>query len=113
MESLGHPTFVVALRLKNIAAFALGKMDQWGLTNGPMTEDPWDYVHITTLNFLPFVLRRVGVAAGWVISLLTGVWFAALAFLIALLVFIRNRAIRKGFGAAEVPAISAGAPTSC
>jgi hypothetical protein len=112
MESLGHPTFVVALRLKNIAAFALGKMDQWGLTNGPMKEDPWDYVHITTLNFLPFLLRRVGVAAGWVVSLLTGVWFAALAFLIALLVFIRNRAVRKEFGAAEVPAISAGTPTS-
>src|SRR5712692_6990833 len=105
MESLGHPTFVVALRLKNIAAFALGKMDQWGLTNGPMKEDPWDYVHITTLNFLPFVLRRVGVAAGWVVSLLTGVWFASLAF-------IRNQATRKGFGAAEVPAISAEVPTS-
>jgi len=59
------------------------------------------------------LLRRVGAAAGWAVSLLTGVWFAALAFLIALLVFIRNRAIRKEFGAAEVPAISAGAPTSC
>ena len=31
METLGHPTFVIALRFKNIAAFALGKMDAWGL----------------------------------------------------------------------------------
>ena len=31
METLGHPTFVIALRFKNIVAFALGKMDAWGL----------------------------------------------------------------------------------
>ena len=29
METLGHPTFVIALRFKNIAAFALGRMDTW------------------------------------------------------------------------------------
>ncbi len=29
METLGHPTFVIALRFKNIFAFALGKMDFW------------------------------------------------------------------------------------
>ncbi|MGA8198592.1 MAG: hypothetical protein WB814_00920, partial [Candidatus Sulfotelmatobacter sp.] len=62
METLGHPTFVIALRFKNIAAFALGKMDAWGLNNESMTQDAWDYVHITTWNFLPFLLRRVGAA---------------------------------------------------
>src|SRR4029077_6518774 len=31
MEPFGHPTFVIALRFKNIAAFALGKMEAWGL----------------------------------------------------------------------------------
>ncbi len=62
METLGHPTFVIALRLKNIVAFALGKMGAWGLNNHAMTEDPWDYVHITTWNFLPFLLKRVGAA---------------------------------------------------
>lgn len=51
METLGHPTFVIALRMKNIIAFALGKMGAWGLNNHAMTEDPWDYVHITTWNF--------------------------------------------------------------
>ena len=40
METLGHPTFVIALRLKNIVAFALGKMDAWGLKNHAMSEDP-------------------------------------------------------------------------
>ncbi len=66
-QTLGHPTFVIALRAKNIIAFALGKMDAWGLNNVPMTQDPWDYVHITCWNFLPFVLRRVGEAPAWVV----------------------------------------------
>ena len=79
MDTLGHPTFVVALRFKNIVAFAFGKMDAWGLTNDSMTYDPWDYVHITTWNFLPFLLRRVGVAPRWVVNLAFVVWYASLA----------------------------------
>jgi hypothetical protein len=79
MDTLGHPTFVVALRFKNIAAFALGKMEAWGLTNDSMTYDPWDYVHITTWNFLPFLLRRVGVAPRWVVNVAFGVWYAGIA----------------------------------
>ena len=94
METLGHPTFVIALRLKNILAFSLGKMNQWGLNNDAMKEDPWDYVHITTFNFLPFLLARVGKAAGWLVQLLTVMWFTALAVLIALLALIRSRAAR-------------------
>ncbi len=78
METMGHPTFVIGLRFKNIAAFALGKMDQWGLNNVPMTQDPWDYVHITTWNFLPFVLRRVGEAPHWVVSVALALWGAGL-----------------------------------
>jgi hypothetical protein len=85
METMEHPTWVVILRFKNIAAFALGKMDQWGLTNAAMKEDPWDYVHITTWNFLPFVLRRVGVAPGWVVDVLLGVLVLTLGMLIAVL----------------------------
>jgi hypothetical protein len=90
METLGHPTFVIALRLKNIVAFALGKMDQWGLTNDAMKEDPWDYVHITTYNFLPFLLARVGAAAGWLVDVLTVLWFILLGAGLLLLRFIRN-----------------------
>jgi hypothetical protein len=90
METLGHPTFVIALRFKNIAAFALGKMDAWGLNTEAMPQDPWDYVHITTWNFLPFVLRRVGEAPRWVVDIAFAVWFAALAALGAVLVRLRN-----------------------
>jgi len=85
MESVEHPTWVVILRFQNIAAFALGKMNQWGLTNAAMKEDSWDYVHITTWNFLPFVLRRVAVAPGWVVDVLLGVLVLMLGMLIAVL----------------------------
>ena len=79
METFGHPTFVIALRVKNIVAFALGKMEVWGLNTHAMTEDPWDYVHITTWNFFPFLLRRVGVAPVWVVKIAFSVWTAAVA----------------------------------
>ena len=81
MDTLGHPAFVVALRFKNIVAFAFGKMDAWGLKNDSMTYDPWDYVHITTWNFLPFLLRRVGVAPRWLVNVAFVVWYAGIAAL--------------------------------
>ena len=93
-ETLGHPTFVVALRAKNIIAFAIGKMGAWGLNNVSMTQDPWDYVHITCWNFLPFVLRRVGEAPSWVVYTTLAVWCAGLAALAATLIRIRQVARR-------------------
>ncbi len=85
METLGHPTFVIALRMRNIVAFSLGKMDAWGLNNYAMHWDPWDYVHITTWNFLPFLLRRVGVAPAWVVHVAFAAWSAGLAALATVL----------------------------
>ncbi len=90
METLGHPPFVIALRSKNIVAFALGKMDAWGLNNESMTQDPWDYVHITTWNFLPFLLRRVGAAPGWVVNAALAIWLAAIAALGSVLLQLRS-----------------------
>ena len=82
METLGHPTFVIALRFRNIAAFALGKMDAWGLNNESMTQDPWDYVHITTWNFLPFLLRRVGAVSPCIVNVAFVIWGAGIAALL-------------------------------
>jgi len=90
METLGHPTFVIALRFKNIAAFALGKMDAWGLNTEAMNQDPWDHVHITTWNFLPFLLRRVGAAPVWVVRAAFGAWGVALAVLAGMLTRLRS-----------------------
>ena len=89
-ETLGHPTWVLALRAKSILAFALGKMNAWGLNNLPMTQDLWDYVHITCWNFLPFLLRRVGEAPAWAVRAIFAVWFAGLAALAGTLLRIRS-----------------------
>lgn len=80
-DDFGHPQWVIWLRFRNIVAFALGKMDAWGLNTDAMTYDQWDYQHITCWNFLPFVLRRIGAAPKWVVDLALGVWAAALAVL--------------------------------
>jgi hypothetical protein len=64
-----------------------------------MTYDPWDYAHITAFNFLPFLLARVGKAARWVIHLAFAIWYTALAALICLLTFIRQRTAANGFEA--------------
>jgi len=85
METLGHPTYVIALRFKNIAAFALGKMEAWGLNTDEMGYDQWDYVHITTWNFFPFLLRRVSAAPRWVVDAAFIVWGTGLAALAATL----------------------------
>ena len=90
IETLGHPTFVIALRFKNIVAFALGKMAAWGLDTEAMHEDAWDYVHITTWNFLPFLLRRVGAVPVWVVDSAFAVWGTVLAVLAAVLLRIRR-----------------------
>ncbi len=89
-ETLGHPTFVIALRFKNIVAFAVGKMDAWGLITEAMSQDQWDYVHITTWNFLPFLLRRVGSAPGWVVNSALALWFAVIAALGSVLLRLRS-----------------------
>ncbi len=94
METFGHPTFVIALRIKNILAFALGKMGAWGLNTHAMTEDPWDFVHITCWNFLPFLLKRVGAAPPWVVRLALAFWIAGLAALAATL-FRINAVLRR------------------
>jgi hypothetical protein len=94
IETFGHPTFVIALRFKNILAFALGKMGAWGLNTDAMGYDPWDYVHITTWNFLPFLLRRVGAAPKWVVDAAFALWAGALAALA--FVLWRLRAVLLG-----------------
>ena len=90
METFGHPTWVVFLRFKNIAAFALHQRAAWGLDAFAMFQDSWDAAHITTWNFLPSLLRHIGQAPLWAVHVLYGVWAgAALA-----LVLVSARLIR-------------------
>jgi hypothetical protein len=78
-DDLGHPQWVIWLRFKNILAFALGKMDAWGLNTDSMGYDHWDYQHITAWNFLPFILRRIGSAPKWVVDTAFAAWSAGIA----------------------------------
>jgi hypothetical protein len=94
MQTLGHPTCVILLRMKNIVAFATGNTKAWGLETPALREDAWDYVHLTTWNFLPCLLRRVGEAPGWVVRTAFLVWGAACAALAAVLVQLR-RVLRR------------------
>jgi hypothetical protein len=90
METLGHPTFVIGLRCKNIVAFACGKMEAWGLNTEAMTQDAWDYVHITTWNFLPCLLARVGATGAWVVDLVFAMWWSGIGLLGWVLVRLRS-----------------------
>jgi hypothetical protein len=80
-DDLGHPQWIVWLRLKNIAAFALGKMGSWGLVTDSMKYDQWDFQHITTWSFLPFLLRRIGEAPQWMVGTAFASWAAGLVLL--------------------------------
>jgi hypothetical protein len=93
METFGHPTFVIWLRFKNIVAFALGKTAAWGLNTVAMTQDPWDYVHLTTWNFLPFLLRRVGIAPRFVVYMAFSIWIASILALAGIMWRLRRVAL--------------------
>ena len=73
-ESLGHHSWVVFLRFKNIAAQLLGRRRAWGLETPSMFQDSWDAQHITTWNFLPSLLRHVGVAPLRTVHMLYALW---------------------------------------
>ena len=91
MESLGHPTFVIVQRFRNIVAFARGHM----YDNFAMHWDPWDYVHITTWNFFPFLLRRVGVAPAWVVRVAFLTWWIGLTAT-AIVLWKLSRVLHEG-----------------
>jgi hypothetical protein len=90
IDNFDLPMFVVGLRLENVVAFAFGKMDAWGLNTPAMAADPWDYVHITCWNFLPFLLKRAGEAPQWVVNLAFAVWGVGLALLAGVLLRLRK-----------------------
>jgi hypothetical protein len=89
-DDFGHVQFVVWLRFKNIVAFALGKMETWGLVTDSMKYDQWDYQHITTWNFLPFVLNRIGEAPSWVVQSVLILWYCTITALGGVVVKLRH-----------------------
>ena len=90
METFGHPTFVIALRFTNIAAFALGKMDAWGLNTESMTYDPWDLCAYHDVEFSAVPASRVGAAPAWVVKIAFATWYAGIAALLWSLLRLRK-----------------------
>jgi hypothetical protein len=87
--TLGHPTLVVGLRFKNIAAIVLGKVDQWGLSN----EDTRDSgIHSNTPNLLPFLLKKDSSVSETITDGLIVALVLAFVMLIVLLWFIQRKA---------------------
>ena len=80
-DDFGHPQWIIWLRFKNIVAFALGKTNAWGLVTDSMQYDQWDFQHITTWNFLPFMLRRIGEAPKWMVDGAFALWTGELFLL--------------------------------
>ena len=101
METLGHPTFVVGLRFKNIVAVALGKVDRWGLSNEDTREVGG--IHSNTPYFLPFLLKKDGSISNAAADGLIAAWLIALAALIAELFFIQRKARRGDFAVGSPP----------
>jgi len=101
METLGHPTFVVGLRFKNIVAVALGKVDRWGLSNEDTREVGG--IHSNTPYFLPFLLKKDGSVSNAAADGLIAAWLIALAALIAELFFIQRKARRGDFAVGSPP----------
>jgi len=95
MNTLGHPTFVIGLRFKNIAAVALGKVQAWGLSNSWTWDDPWQRLRSSTPYFLPFLLGKNPDVPRWLAHALEIGWFGLLAGLLAVLAAIR-RGVARG-----------------
>jgi len=89
-ETLVDRTNVIGLRLENIVAFALGKWDAWGLRTVAMTQDSWDYEHLTSWNLLPFQLQHAGQAPEWVVVVSFAVWGVSLVGLVWVLWRLRR-----------------------
>ena len=73
-----------------------------GPDNDSMKYDPWDYVHMATWNFLPFLLRRVGVAPRWAVNLAFAVWGAGLAGFGCVLARLRRALLSGEFAAKKL-----------
>jgi hypothetical protein len=86
IEDLGHDTSTILLRFRNIAALATGRPMPGGIDLPGAVTDPFDAMHIRTWNFMPSLMRHVGVAPLWVVHVLYAVWIAMAVALVWTLV---------------------------
>jgi hypothetical protein len=97
IDAMGHDAWTVALRFQNIWALATGRPMAAGIDLLGAVTDSWDALHVRTWNFMPALMRHVGVAPLWVVRVLDAVW----VLLAALLVIVVVRMVRLLRGKAE------------
>ena len=86
IDSLGHDAWTVALRFRNIWALATRRPMPAGIDLPGAVADSWDALHVRTWNFMPSLMRHVGVAPLWVVRLLDAVWVVMAVALVCVLV---------------------------
>jgi hypothetical protein len=90
IDAMGHDAWTVALRFRNIWAFATGRPMPAGIDLPGAVSDSWDALHVRTWDFMPSLMRHVGVAPLWVVRLLDSVWVV----MAVVLVFVLLRLVR-------------------
>lgn len=86
IDAMGHDAWTVALRFRNIWALAAGRPMPAGIDLPGAVADSWDALHIRTWNFMPSLLRHVGVAPLWMVWLLDVAWATMAVVLVVVLV---------------------------
>ena len=95
IDAMGHDAWTVALRFRNIWALAAGRPLPAGIDQPGAVTDTFDALHIRTWNFMPALMRHVGVAPLWVVRLMDTVWVVMAVALVCVLVRM-VRLLRSG-----------------
>jgi hypothetical protein len=99
IDAMGHDAWTVALRFRNIWALAAGRPMPAGIDLPGAVADSWDALHVRTWNFMPSLMRHVGVAPLWVVRVLDAVW-VLMAVALACVVVRMVRLLRRSDQAA-------------
>ena len=94
IDAMRHDAWTVALRFRNIWALATGGPMPAGIDRPGAVGDAFDALHIRTWNFMPSLMRHVGVAPLWVVRLLDAVW-AVMAVALVWVVVRMVRVLRR------------------
>jgi hypothetical protein len=97
IDAMGHDAWTVALRFRNIWALATGRPMPAGIDLPGAVTDSFDALHVRTWNFLPSLMRHVGVAPLWVVRVLDVVWVmmaVALAVMLVRMVRLLRRPVQ-------------------
>jgi len=86
IDAMGHDAWTVALRFRNIWALATGRPMPAGIDLPGAVGDSFDALHVRTWNFMPALMRHVGVAPKWVVQLLDAVWVVVAVVLVFVIV---------------------------